>query len=198
MLADTALALTLVVRLYDATTLPAPAIAAARASVERILRQADVTVAWAPCPCAERAGADELIVRITHASASSDAASLGFSYLDVNRRRGTLATVFADRVAALARVAAVDEGELLGRAMAHEIVHLLLGTADHSGRGLMRGRWTSVELAQDGASARTLWTLSRGEGRRVRQAISARLREQARAAFVLATRATPAAAVSDP
>ena len=44
------------------------------------------------------------------------------------------------------QAAHVSSGELLGRAMAHEIGHLILGTTQHDSRGLMRGRWTVIEL----------------------------------------------------
>ena len=40
-------------------------------------------------------------------------------------------------------------GRALGRALAHEIGHYLLGTANHSAHGLMRAQFTPEDLLQD-------------------------------------------------
>jgi hypothetical protein len=54
---------------------------------------------------------------------------------------------------------------LLGRAIAHEIGHLLLGTASHACAGLMRARWLTGELQRDWPLD---WVLSVPEGARMR------------------------------
>jgi hypothetical protein len=82
--------------------------------------------------------------------------------------------VYADRVQAMAALAGVDMGERLGRVIAHEIAHLLIGTNDHSARGLMRGGWKASELARQ---RRSDWLLSGAEGRKIRQAVSRRSSE---------------------
>src|SRR5215467_11944137 len=171
MLAQGVLALSLAVRIYDAYGVPADHLAKARATTEGIMKATGVAVTWIQCPCPSPVGARELIVRIIAASPASNPASLGFSFVDVDHKAGTLATVFVDRVHALAAAAAADDGELLGRAMAHEIAHLLLGTRDHERHGLMRGQWTTTELAQQHPSD---WLLSRDEAARIRQAITRR------------------------
>lgn len=43
--------------------------------------------------------------------------------------------------------------EILGRAMAHEVVHLILGTTDHFDVGLMRSEWTVRDLGFAGAAS---------------------------------------------
>jgi len=186
MLAHAVLALSLVVRIYDAYGIPGDELAAARAVVERTLKDADIAVTWAQCPCPARVGAAELVVRIAASSPASSRGSLGFSYVDVDRKAGTLATVFADRVRALAAAAGVSEAELLGRAMAHEVGHLLLGTRAHNREGLMRGEWTTIELARNRPWE---WALSRADGAAMRQAIVRRMREPARPAAVIAGKA---------
>jgi hypothetical protein len=183
MLAQAVLALSLVVRVYDTSGVQAAELARARSAVDRILDDARLRVVWAECPCTAPVGPAELMIRISAAPPDSEPASLGFSYVDVDRKAGTLATVFADRVGVLARAAGADEGELLGRAMAHEIGHLLLGTRDHDRAGLMRGRWTTTELTGN----RPLeWMLSRTDGATMRQAVVRRMREPARPAAVIA------------
>jgi hypothetical protein len=173
MLAHAALALSLVVRVYNAYGVPAATLDRAHAAVERILNGADLRIMWETRPGGEKVGPAELVVRISAAPPQIDAASLGFSFVDVDRRMGTLATVFADRVAVTARMAGIDEGELLGRAMAHEIGHLLIGTHDHASSGLMRGRWEARDL---GRNRPLEWMLSRQEGATMREALVRRRR----------------------
>jgi hypothetical protein len=174
MLAHPVLALALVVRLYDAYGVSAAELAAARATGGSILGSAGIAVTWVACPCAERVGPAELIVRVIAATAPSERDSLGFSYIDLESRSGTLATVFADRVRTRASEARVSSGELLGRAMAHEIGHLILGTIQHDSRGLMRGRWTASELQKNSPWD---WSFPRETAIDMDRALRARLRE---------------------
>ncbi len=183
MLAQAVLAISLVVRIYDAYGIPEDELAAARAVVERTLKDADVAVTWAQCPCPARVGAAELVMRIATSSPASSSGSLGFSYVDIDRKAGTVATVFADRIRTLAAGAGVSEADLLGRAMAHEVGHLLLGTRDHNRDGLMRGEWTTIELARNRPWE---WALSRKDGAKMRQAIVRRMREPAKPSAVIA------------
>lgn len=183
MLAHAVLALALVVRVYDAYGVPEDQLAAARTVVERTLNDAGVAVTWAQCPCDARVGAAELVMRLAASSPASSSGSLGFSYVDVDRKAGTMATVFADRIRTLAGAAGASEAELLGRAMAHEVGHLLLGTRDHNREGLMRGEWTTIELARNRPWE---WALSRRDGAKMRQAIVRRMREPVRPAAVIA------------
>ena len=172
MLAHAAMALYVVVRLYDMQGVHADTLSAARDTAVRILKHADIDLRWQDCPCNRPAGPVELMIRVARSNQGAEPASLGFSYVDLDRKAGTLATIFADRVHSLAVASRTDEGELLGRAMAHEIGHLLLGTRDHTRNGLMRGRWTSIELTQN----RPLdWMLSHDDGAHLRQALMRRI-----------------------
>jgi hypothetical protein len=195
MLAHAALALYVVVRVYDMHGVPADTVATARATAERILKAADVTVRWAACPCGKPAGPVELMVRLADATPQSEPASLGFSYVDTDRKLGTLATVFRDRVRALADAARVDEGELLGRAMAHEIGHLIIGTRDHASAGLMRGKWMSIELAKNRPVD---WEFSQSDGVDFRRALVRRIQGARKPAVVLAGATWSGATVSAP
>jgi hypothetical protein len=169
-------ALSLVVRLYDASGIPATELASAHAVAGAILTRGGIVVTWRDCShddCATPLEPAELAVRVIAAPPGSEPDSLGLSYVDLDRRSGTLATVFADRVAALSTLCSRDRGELLGRAMAHEIGHLLLGTSRHANRGLMRGRWTVFELLNNQPGD---WALSSGEGVLMRRALAFRQR----------------------
>ena len=91
--------------------------------------------------------------------------SLGTALIDPASGTGVLATVYVDRVERLARGSNGDLGTLLGRAMAHEIGHLLMGRTAHAAAGLMRPRWTRAEVARN---ARPDWSLAAGDLRVIR------------------------------
>jgi hypothetical protein len=49
----------------------------------------------------------------------------------------------------VAASAGVDAPRLLGRAIAHELGHLLLGRTQHSESGIMRAAWSRQELQRN-------------------------------------------------
>ena len=87
--------------------------------------------------------------------------------IDPQAGAGTVATVYSDRVAALAREVRIDGADLLGLAMAHELGHLLIGTDEHAARGLMRAVWTRTELQRNAAED---WMFSETEMEAMRRA----------------------------
>lgn len=194
MLAHAALALSLVVRVYDAYGVPGVNLSSARSTATQILKTSGVSMIWRQCPCNGEVASAELLVRITSAPASVDPSSLGFSYVDVNEQRGTLATIFADRVHTLAASAAADEGALLGRAIAHELAHLLLGSTNHAKSGLMREQWTSIELVRNHPID---WQFSADDRVRLRSAALRRLGGPA-AEIAIARRTTADETISAP
>jgi hypothetical protein len=164
-----ALALSLVVHVYDNTGVAPADLAGAMTVARDILQDAGIALEWEHVePSAE----PEIIVRIVRSTPQTPEGPLGFSLVDLEQRRGTLATVFADRVASLAAIAGGDASRLLGRAIAHEIAHLLAGTNRHGDRGLMRSTWTSIEVRQDHPWD---WVLSRDEAARLRRGLVARV-----------------------
>jgi hypothetical protein len=68
--------------------------------------------------------------------------------VDPQTRRGSLATLYVNRVFDLAAACGVDGGTLLGRAMAHELAHLLLGSPRHSSTWLMGPHWPADMVRQ--------------------------------------------------
>jgi hypothetical protein len=71
---------------------------------------------------------------------------LGDALIDTHARGGVLATVYIDRIEWLAQEAGTDRRTLLGRAIAHELGHLLLATTTHGPVGLMRAHWSREEV----------------------------------------------------
>jgi hypothetical protein len=183
------LALYLIVRVYDTTDLTAATLMESRQATEDVLRAPNVQVVWRTCPagrasttghdagpghavtdqadCERPLDSQELVMRITTARPETAPDWLGYSYVDTARRTGTLATVFADRIRSAAGRLGMETGTLMGRAMAHELIHLILGTTAHARTGLMRPDWMAPPQPND-------WLLSRIEAERVQRGLIAR------------------------
>jgi hypothetical protein len=91
---------------------------------------------------------------------------LGFAVVDPDTQAGKMATVFHDQVDAVARRTGVARSELLGRALAHEVGHLLLGVLGHSRSGIMRAVWTDDELTRDRPED---WVFASADNQRLQQ-----------------------------
>ena len=172
------LPLVLVVRTYDSAGVPGRVLDRARQTAGITLAATGIEPIWRPCHvkgCVSKPKPHEIEVRIVKATALSEPGSLGFAAVDVAERTGMLATVYVDRIDALAAQAGVDRGELLGRAMAHEIGHLMLGTVEHPRSGLMRATWKADELRREMPLD---WIFSEGQGAEMRQRLAARVAEQ--------------------
>ena len=176
------LATQLFVRTYDAFGVAPRQMATARATAGTVFKRAGIEVTWRDCPTIDRpapfdspcdrpVGSAEIVIRIVPARPQETADTLGYSLVHGPEAIGCLATVLGDRIAAMAGRTQSQEGTLLGRVVAHEIGHLLLGTTAHSPIGLMRARWLDDEIRRD----RPLdWMLSRGDAKRVRLGLLAR------------------------
>ena len=151
----------IVIRIYDTGATSAGRRAAAVRTAAAILDEAGLVVDWRDCSarvsgqsCQQPRRARDLIVRIMPTSVSRASSvdagfRLGVAVLDPGTRAGEMATIFYDRVQAVAHRADVDCGQLLGRALAHEVGHLLLREMGHSRHGLMRAVWTDEELTSN-------------------------------------------------
>jgi hypothetical protein len=151
-------AMTLVVRVYDGAGLASRDLNEAARVATGILRAGGVDVRWKVCPrtaaeadssgCRGSLASNEVVLRLIPAAnaMAREPAALGFTLLDTRGRRSVLSTVFMDRVADVARRARVDEPQLTGRAIAHELGHLLLGRSGHASAGLMREFWSDSAL----------------------------------------------------
>jgi hypothetical protein len=165
-----------VIRVYDMATSDAAARAAALRAAAQAMAGAGVAVDWRDCsrggaahPCRMVRGARDLVVRIMPVSAAgADAgAELGFAPIDPSGRATVIATVYYDVVQRVANRAGLDAQALLGRAIAHEVGHLLLRAPGHARSGLMRPLWTDAELAQNRPGD---WAFSDEESRQLRAA----------------------------
>lgn len=147
------------VRVHDTSGQTSTDRAVALALADDILSVTRTAVTWRVCDqqdsrghhddCDTRVEPGTLLVRILRSSTSSHIASrsaLGHAVIDTQARTGVLATVYFDRVGQQAAQAGMSLPRLLGRAIAHELGHLMLSTTAHSAVGLMREEWTVDEL----------------------------------------------------
>ena len=160
----------LVIRIYDGTSADAASRAAAIQTAAAVIAGAGIHAAWYDCTrelqrpgCTPSRRGRELIIRImpapapgttltggsleTRSNAGTVRLILGFAVIDPASGVGVLATIFMDRVEAIAHRIDVPLSSVLGSAIAHEVGHLLLGTPTHGLSGLMREIWTEEELA---------------------------------------------------
>ena len=153
---------TITIRIYDSAGVTASDRAAALKTAGAILGRADLEATWIVCTpqrdgrpqpgCDTSPASHELVVRLTHTSSTAEdgnSRAFGYSLIDATTATGTLSTVFVDRVDWLASTGKAVRADVLGRAIAHEIGHQLLGSNDHSARGLMRETWTADELTRN-------------------------------------------------
>ena len=173
---------TVLVRSFDYSTASDADVAQARREVDAIFRRARIAVEWVDCRVPGRAGAPctepivagrELLLRIvdrtqTDACVPGRVLALGESLLDGHERGGVLMTVDLCAVRATAAGSATAQTTLTGRAIAHEIGHLLLASNSHARTGLMRARWSRDELR---GLKPAHWEFSRQEANQMRQSL---------------------------
>ena len=169
--------LLIVVRLYATRDVPA-ASPQALSVAATILEDAGVQVTWTSCGserhsepvCESLLTSTDLLLRMIRSTDDSNRhwLALGFSLIDRQQHTGVLATVYVDQVASLARESGVDGSLLLGRAIAHEIGHLLIGTNQHSIKGVMRARWTRQDLQRDSPDQ---WRFTRADMMAMRERV---------------------------
>ena len=168
------------VRLYHDGAVADADEARAMATAAVILAAADVSLHWAHCHagapsdtrCARPVAPGELVLRLTRVEQAAPRATLlalGEALVTARGGAPTLATVHLDRVDRLARHSGADAIVLLGRAVAHELTHLLTSDSRHATTGLMRPVWLAEELAREHAAD---WTLDAASVRTIRQRAS--------------------------
>jgi hypothetical protein len=172
------------IRLYDTFGVPKNDIRTAQDVAGEILEAAGVQARWRECwkdvgvargamrLCDDTLKPTEVIVRIVtdRSDHHNNLMALGYSLVVAKSGAATLATVFGNRVTHVAQRLHFDRAILLGRAIAHEVGHLLLGTSDHGTDGLMRAHWSDAALRghDDG------WRFSPQEADRIKAELWAR------------------------
>jgi hypothetical protein len=171
------------VRTFNYARVPAEELQNARLSAEAIFRTAGISIHWIDCrvpksesgaACTEPLGErGELLLRLTEVVpvTSERVVALGASMLDREQRTGVLMTLDVFPIRAIAEKTSVDLSTLLGRTIAHEMGHLLMGSPRHTKSGLMRAFWSHEELR---GLKPAHWRFSRDEGAQIRDGLTAR------------------------
>jgi hypothetical protein len=185
-----------IIRIYDSVGLASDRLTTARHAVSAVLKPAGIDITWRDCRRAGTNGSScngaleptEVIIRVVNAASTTQADDrLGYSSVDVQHHYDCLATVFADRIEAMAGRTQSDQATLLGHVMAHEIGHLLMGTSTHSPIGLMRKRFSDDELRR---RSQIDWQLTRSDAKNVRVGLLERAKRLGQSAAIGASRRT--------
>ena len=148
--------------LYDLIGVPPSTLNEAMRQVSFVYSRAGVGIRWescypprggqpAPDACQRDPNTDEVVVRITRPSKSSQwnvrASALGVAIV-LDGITGRYVSVFYGRIRSLADAQRVKPELVLGFAICHEIGHLLLRSTGHSSMGLMRYGWNNETRQQ--------------------------------------------------
>jgi hypothetical protein len=138
------------IRVYGFPGLPEEVLPESYIEAERLLRPVAIGLKWVDCislplsvECTSPQLPSDLTVRVVAtALPPATQSTLGLAAWSGDT---AAAFIFYDRVLAL-RGNTNFVPSILGRVLAHEITHLLLGSQGHSERGLMRGQWSPDDL----------------------------------------------------
>lgn len=156
---------TITLRVYDYANVDRGALLEAEGEATRILADAGIDARWVDCPtrhadldnypgCLSAWEWNDYALRLepNAMTASEDKSQDRLGYAVICENRACPANIYYDRVRELAGGNNAPSQILLGRVMAHEIGHLLLG-ANHSRTGIMQGAWCSRQLGTEAAHA---------------------------------------------
>jgi hypothetical protein len=161
-----------VARVYNTARVAPVVTDVALAITTRLMTAGSIDVAWRNCDvpnvCAT-VPVREFVIRLVRSRETTTGGSpfvLGEASIDVDQRAGVLATIYVDRVERMAELSDADTASLLGRAIAHELGHLLLATNAHSSSGLMRAYWSPRDIRENQIAD---WVLSREDVAAIRR-----------------------------
>jgi hypothetical protein len=164
------------IRIYNYASVNPAELAGARDDAERIFQGTGLSLRWVNCRVPGDGGGEacleplrpggEFVLRLLDGNAPvTSHVSLGSSIFDGQSGTGVLITVDPRLIHLLALQAEADAPTLLGRAIAHELGHLLIGSPNHAPYGLMRALWSQRELRSRKSSRN--WRFSSDEGARM-------------------------------
>ena len=168
------------IRTYNYAAVAGDRMSEAQSEAAHIFKSAGISLEWIECrvpgnsagvACTEPllVGRDLMLRLVDRAPVPGErVVALGESMLDREQRGGVLMTIDLFPVRAVAEKTATAVSTLLGRAIAHEIGHLLLGSAEHPRLGLMRALWSQEELR---GLKPAHWGFSSREGAQMRETL---------------------------
>jgi hypothetical protein len=178
------------IHIYNYSSISDETLARAEQETARVFQHMGVGATWRVCPltsqeavhnkaCVLPDAPTRLVLRLLSNSMADSFGGggdiFGSALLPANEGFGVVANVYADRTRELA-----DRREfevILGRVIAHELGHLLLGKNAHSAAGIMHGRWRAQDL---GLSRQAAMLFLPGEAKRIRAQVRAQMAGTAR------------------
>jgi hypothetical protein len=172
------------VRVYNYAGSSADVLGIAESEAERIFVKAGVQLEWHECPMTARAeSADStcaapltpsdlelrIVRRVKLMGIHASAEATGFTV-------GDLATVQLEPLLELPTLTEYRRNQMLGRAIAHEIGHALLG-GGHSSKGIMQARWGEGQLGLAAANDMVFMVFTPDQERALRLAVKTRSRQ---------------------
>jgi hypothetical protein len=179
-------ALSLTVSVFNDAGVEPSVWAQAQGRATEIMRRSGISLTWLDSGfpasgmpdsnCSAISYPTHLSVRVVRKVSPVKGDIFGQSFQDA-AGEGNYVLVYYASIQAFRAATTVPAGELLGCVVAHELGHLLLGTASHSSTGLMSAVWQDPELRQ-AMRANLFFTGDEGERMRFRfAAATARLRK---------------------
>ena len=156
------------VLLQDIAGVPPQTLEAAKYETARVFKRSALTFSWVT---GESFGGQCLIVRIVKTPPGGhyrDPRILGVA-LGTKDVSGRHAWVFYDRVRIASSRIDLDESQMLGHVIAHELGHLLLPYGQHAVVGVMRPKWDRAQVEN---AAAALLTVKPGEVAIIRRRLS--------------------------
>jgi hypothetical protein len=158
----------------------------AQSRATEIMQRSGILLIWLDCGspasprpdlnCSAISYPTHLSVRVVPKISPVKGDIFGQSFQDASGQ-GNYVLVYYAGIKAFRSATAVPTGELLGCVIAHELGHLLLGTASHSPTGLMSAVWQDPELRQ-AMRHELLFTGDEGERMRFRFAAATAGRQE--------------------
>ena len=171
--------LRVVIRIHAARGVQSGVADRSRVRVETILSHAGIRVAWRDCRasavrgsgCDEAASPDEALVRLLSGPPTLSADGCGVALVPTSGPAHFI-SLFVDCIHGAADALMLDEDVIFAYTLAHEIGHLLLGSA-HEPLGLMRAQPRAIDWER-AAHGGLMFTPD--EARRLQQALISRAR----------------------
>jgi hypothetical protein len=178
-------ALKIEVDIYNYSAISAEILARAEGETASIFQRIGVATAWLVCPlnseeavrnrtCALPGGPTRLTLRLLSNSMANalqvGSDIFGSARQPQNEAFGVVADVYADRTRELAHGHEFEV--VLGRVIAHELGHLLLGKNAHSAAGIMHTPWRARDLESTREAAMSFLP---GEAKRIRAQVLVRM-----------------------
>jgi len=185
---DQTLALT--VRVFIYAPVPSSEMSAAERVASKIFQKAGLEMTWLDCPMTgtpatlNPACSAFMTLAEIHLNIMPDfpkipqveESAMGFALTVPPPDRGQFASISYGQVRRqLLHASQLTLDQLLGRGMAHEIGHLLLGTNSHAPTGLMSAQWSEQKMK---LAAFLQFDFSKDQAARIRGDVRARMRQQ--------------------